>query len=98
MSHWQIPSSHTCIMRVTNTDTGKVTEHAYRKIGAARNKLIKLVEDPANEVVICDNDTIHLIKQQNTNYILFTSTMSVNLFVRRLKIFGWFNSNRYEDM
>ena len=65
MSHWQIPSSHTCIMRVTNTDTGKVTEHAYRKIGAARNKLIKLVEDPANEVVICDNDTIHLIKQQN---------------------------------
>ena len=65
MSVWHIPSSHAVIMRVTNNDTGKVTEHAYRKMGNARNKLLKLVEDPANEVVICDNDSIHLIKQND---------------------------------
>ena len=65
MSHWHIPSSHCAILRVTNKDTGKVNEHAYRKMGAARNKMLKLVEDPANEIVICDNDTIHLIKQHN---------------------------------
>ena len=65
MSVWMLPSSHAVILRVTNTDTGKVTEHSYRKIGNARNKLIKLVENPANEVVICDNDSIHLIKHQN---------------------------------
>ena len=65
MSNWHIPSSHAVIMRVTNTDTGKVTEHSYRKVGNARNKLMKLVENPANEVVICDNESIHLIKQTN---------------------------------
>lgn len=65
MSNWHIPSSHAVIMRVTNTSTGKVTEHSYRKMGHARNKLIKLVDDPANEIVVCDNDSIHLIKQQN---------------------------------
>lgn len=65
MSYWQIPSSHAVIMRVTNTDTGKVKELAYRKMGSARNKMLKLVEDPANEIVICDNDSIHLIKRND---------------------------------
>jgi len=65
MSNWHIPSSHAVIMRVTNKDTGKVKELAYQKMGSARNKMLKLVEDPANEIVICDNNSIHLIKQQD---------------------------------
>ena len=65
MSNWSIPSSHACILRVTNTDTGRVKEYTYRKAGNARNKLEKLVADAANEIVICDNDTIHLIKRRH---------------------------------
>ena len=65
MSGWVIPSSHCIIMRVSNHDTGKVKEYAYQKPHAARNKMLKLVEDPANEIVICDNESIHLIKQSN---------------------------------
>ncbi len=63
MSIWMLPSSHAVILRVTNKKTGKVKETAYRKMGNARNKLIKLVDDPANEIVICDNESIHIIKQ-----------------------------------
>ena len=63
MSMWQLPSSHAFIMRVYNSDTKKVTEHTYRKAGNARNKLMKLVEDPSNEIVLADNYSIHLIKQ-----------------------------------
>ena len=65
MSCWEIPSSHCVLMRVTNTNTGKVKEYAYQKAGSARNKMIKLIEDPANEIVICDSNSIHLIKQTN---------------------------------
>ena len=65
MSNWHIPSSHAVIMRVTNKNTGKVKELAYQKMGSARNKMLKLVEDTANEIVICDNNSIHLIKQQD---------------------------------
>ena len=65
MSMWQIPSSHSCILRVTDRETGKVKEHAYRKMGNARNKLMKLVENPNNEIIICDNDSIHLIKRND---------------------------------
>ena len=65
MSYWSLPSSHAVLMRVTNKDTGKVKEYSYRKMGNARNRMLKLVEDPANEIVICDNDSIHLIKHQD---------------------------------
>lgn len=64
---WSIPSSHAVIMRVHNTETGKVKEHAYRKLGSARNKLIKLVDDPHNEIIICDNDSIHLIQRNDVS-------------------------------
>ncbi len=67
---WSIPSSHAVIMRVRNIETGKVKESAYRKLGNARNKLIKLVDDPNNEIIICDNDSIHLI--QKTDVTDFT--------------------------
>ena len=65
MTCWQIPSSHSVLMRVTNKETGKVAEYAYRKAGHARNKLVKLVDDPNNEIIICDNDSIHLIKHRD---------------------------------
>ena len=68
MACWMLPSSHAVILRVTNKDTGKVKEHAYQKMGAARNKLMKLVEDPANEVIICDNESIHLIKRNESDH------------------------------
>jgi hypothetical protein len=65
MSMWSIPSSHAVIMRVSNKKTGKVKELAYRKMGNARNCMLKLVEDPANEIVICDNESIHIIKSED---------------------------------
>ena len=65
MTMWQIPSSHSVIMRVENKETGKITEYSYRKAGHARNKLIKLVDDPNNEIIICDNESIHLIKRND---------------------------------
>ena len=68
LSNWHIPSSHAVIMRVENTDTGKVKEYAYRQTGSARNRMIKLIEDPANEIVICDNESIHLIKQHEPDH------------------------------
>ena len=65
---WSLPSSHAVIMRVRNTETGKVQEHAYRKVGYARNKLVKLVDDPNNEVIICDNESIHLIQRNDVDH------------------------------
>ena len=64
ISNWELPESVFCIIRVENKATGKVKELVYSQPAAAHKKLLALVEDPDNEVTICDNDAIHLISQE----------------------------------
>ena len=65
MSMWHLPSSHSFLMRVYNTKTNKVKEYAYKRDDMARKRLIKECENSDNEIVLCDNYSIHLIKQAN---------------------------------
>ena len=60
---WDIPSSHCCIMRVENTRTGKVKEYSYQRLNAAKDRMIKLAEDPDNRILVADDDTIALFKK-----------------------------------
>ena len=59
---WHIPSSHSCVMRVENRATGKIKEHAYKTTRGAQNKIVQLVDDPDNVIMICDDESIHLLK------------------------------------
>ena len=52
-------------MRVYNTRTNKVREYAYKQDHHARKRLLKKCADSENEIVLCDNYSIHLIKQAN---------------------------------
>lgn len=66
---WSVPSSHACIMRVENTNTGKIKEYAYKRVHSATDKLTKLVDDPNNVITICDDESIHhLVHPQNEHY------------------------------
>lgn len=59
---WDIPEDVQCILRVSRVDTGKVKEYVYKTQRGAIDKLNKLIEDPLNEITICDNDEIRLIR------------------------------------
>ena len=63
MSIWELPSSHAFLMRVYNTKTHKVREYAYKQDHHAQKRLLKECADSDNEIVLCDNYSIHLIKQ-----------------------------------
>ena len=65
MSIWELPSSHQFLMRVYNKETYKVKEYAYKREDAVRKRLMKECENSDNEIVLCDNYSIHLIKQAN---------------------------------
>jgi len=68
---WQVPSSVACILRVENTDTGKVKEYTYRRVHAACKKIETLVNDPANVITICDDESIHyLVHPENERYFI----------------------------
>jgi HD-like signal output (HDOD) protein len=64
ISQWELPSSVMCIIRCTNTKTHKVEEYVYRKHAAARDRLIKLLQDQDNEIVVADHESIYLLKSQ----------------------------------
>ena len=59
MQLWALPSSIACIMRIENKDTGKIKEITYKRVSAASNKIVQLVDDPANVITIMDDATIH---------------------------------------
>ena len=65
MSMWQLPSSHSFLLRVYNTRTEKVKEYAYKSESGARKRLMRECENADNEIVLCDNYSIHLIKHNN---------------------------------
>ena len=63
---WDIPSSVTCIMRVTNQTRNTVREFVYQRPHAARDRFQKEIEtDDAVEIVLCTDSGLSL----HTNYI-----------------------------
>ena len=56
---WQLPSSVSCIIRVTNGETGKVKEHVYQRLGAAENKVQSLMKQGKHQFVIVDHEAVH---------------------------------------
>ena len=58
---WELPSSVCCVIRVTNVDTKKVTEHVYQKRSAAQSKVDQLIDTPNIEFTVADHESIHHI-------------------------------------
>ena len=56
---WELPSSVYCIIRTMDVNTKKVKEYHYKRRGAARNKVYKLMQEGRHEFTICDSEAIH---------------------------------------
>ena len=64
---WELPSSVECIIRVTDLNTHKVTEHIYQRRSAAQNKVNQLIERGDVEFTVCDHESIHFIHPNYDN-------------------------------
>ena len=65
---WALPSSISCLIRVTDLKSKKTKEFAYQKEGAARNKIIRLINRGDYEITVCDSDTVHhLLPEEELN-------------------------------
>ena len=56
---WELPASVVCVIRVTDKDTRKVTEHVYQRRAAAEKKVAQLIDTPNVEFTVCDHESIH---------------------------------------
>lgn len=59
VANWELPSSVGCIIRETNINSGKVTEHIYRRPHAAQTKVKKMMAKGESEFVVCTPEEIH---------------------------------------
>tara|TARA_B100000902_G_scaffold289224_1_gene275491 strand:+ start:132 stop:443 length:312 start_codon:yes stop_codon:yes gene_type:complete len=57
--NWKINSSHECIIRATNLETRKVTEHPYKYRGAAYKFIERLID--THEFVVVDHEAVHAL-------------------------------------
>tara|TARA_R100000458_G_scaffold52739_1_gene54496 strand:- start:399 stop:722 length:324 start_codon:yes stop_codon:yes gene_type:complete len=65
---WEIPSSVACMIRETDTKTGKVREYIYNKVGAAKARTRKIME-AGNEFIVCTADDIqYMYPEEVTDY------------------------------
>ena len=64
---WELPSSVECIIRVTDLNTHKVTEHIYQRRSAAQHKVNQLIESGDVEFTVCDHESIHFIHPNYDN-------------------------------
>lgn len=62
---WELPASVACLIRVTDLNTKKTTEHVYQKVSAARNKVRDLMYTPNIEFVVCDHQQVHYVYPDN---------------------------------
>ena len=58
---WELPSSIDCIIRCENQKTGKIKEFTYTRPKAATKKVLSLMEDKDNIVVMATDDEILLL-------------------------------------
>ena len=54
VDHWELPSSVFCLIRESNTKTGKVKEHVYQVAGFAFKKIHALQNKSDTEFIVCD--------------------------------------------
>ena len=64
---WEIPSSHTHIVRAYNKTTGKVTEYDYRRQDAAMDKIEQLVLENNYDLCLVDHETIRFYRNKNND-------------------------------
>jgi len=66
---WQLPSSVSCIIRYREKGSTKIKERVYQKAKHAENKVEKLINEGAEEITVCDYNTIHnLVKEDDVYY------------------------------
>ena len=58
---YQIPTSVSCIIREQDVETGKVTEHVYKRQTDAKNKARAIMEAGESEFVVCSRDAVHVV-------------------------------------
>lgn len=61
---WLLRDDIICVVRARDLFTDKVTEHAYRRMSAAEERVRKYINDRTHEVVICADEALYYVNPE----------------------------------
>jgi len=61
---WDLPESVCCVIRATDPDTKRITEHVYLKASAAESRIQKLLDKEGAEVLVMEHEDIYRFRNQ----------------------------------
>jgi hypothetical protein len=70
---WDMPSSVYMIIRAQHVDSYAITEHVYQKPGAARNRVLKYMQDGEHDLVLCTHDSVSLLTKPDSPHYNYVS-------------------------
>lgn len=67
LNYWELNASHTCVIRAECRNTGRIKEHTYKQIHAARKRLHSYLNNGNYTVTICTNESIQQLSPKETD-------------------------------
>jgi len=58
---WELPMGVACIIRARNLENSKVTEHVYRRMSYAENKIRKYMNSQTHELIVCAEEALYYV-------------------------------------
>ena len=58
---WELPMGVACIIRARNLENSKVTEHVYRRMSYAENKIRKYMNSNTHELTVCAEEALYYV-------------------------------------
>lgn len=58
---WELPTNVACIIRARNLEDSKVTEHVYRRMSYAENKIKQYMNSKTHELIVCAEEALYYV-------------------------------------
>ena len=64
---WELPMDVACVIRAKNLKSHKVTEHVYKRMSAAENKIRQYMVYKTHELIVCAEEALYYVHPEKLN-------------------------------
>ena len=58
---WELPVDVACVIRAKNLENSKVTEHVYKRMSYAENKIKQYMTYKTHELIVCAEEALYYV-------------------------------------
>ena len=58
---WELPADIACVIRARDLENSKVTEHVYKRMSYAENKIRQYMTYKTHELIVCAEEALYYV-------------------------------------